>query len=420
MVMTPQTIFIQIAAYRDQQLVPTVLDCIATATYPDRLHFCIAWQHSDDEKIDDIRSLKNINIIDIPYMDSQGACWARNKIQQLYNGETFTLQIDSHHRFVQGWDTLCIEMYNQLRDSGVDKPILTTYAAAFNPAIYPQGRTTTPYRLTFDRFTPEGVVFFLPMAMDNYLTLTGPEPGRFYSGHFCFAPGSFCVDVQHDPNYYFHGEEISIAVRAYTHGYDIFQPHKLVLWHEYTREGRTKHWDDHNNVPVPWSKRDKLSHERNRCLFSMDGSLYSSIDWGPYGFGKKRTLQEYERYAGINFKLRSVQRETLDHKVPPNIPILDDEVWIKSFLRTFKHCLDIYWGDVPMDDYEFWAIIFERENGEQIYRKDIDKESIMRLPRTGDFANIWREFQCEEQPKRWVVWPYSKSKGWCRRIVKDL
>ena len=43
-------------------------------------------------------------IIDIDYKDSQGVCWARNTIQQYYEDEEYTLQLDSHHRFVPNWD----------------------------------------------------------------------------------------------------------------------------------------------------------------------------------------------------------------------------------------------------------------------------------------------------------------------------
>ena len=418
--MTNETIFIQIAAYRDPQLVPTVLDCIAKATNSNRLRFCIAWQHSDDEQIDQIKSLRNIDIIDIPYLESKGACWARNAIQQRYKGETYTLQLDSHHRFVKGWDTILIGMFKQLKKSGVLKPILTTYGSAFDPNNDPQGRTRVPYKLMFDRFIPEGAVFFMPATIDDRLTLTAPQPARFYSGHFCFAPGSFCVEVQHDPNYYFHGEEISIAVRAYTHGYDLFHPHRLVLWHEFTRKGRSKHWDDHNEVKVPWTARNDQSHARNRCLFSMDGAKYDSVDWGRYGLGTKRSLRDYERYAGLNFQLRSIQRETLEGKLPPNTTIVDEDAWLKSFLRMFKHCLDVPWSEVPLDDYDFWAVSFEKEDGTLIYRKDVDQEELRGFSRLGDFANIWREFLCEEQPKRWVVWPHSISKGWGNRIARDI
>ena len=57
-------------------------------------------------------------ILDIPHNETNGTCWARNKIQTKYNGEDYTLQLDSHHRFVKGWDSKCIRMIKQLEKKG--------------------------------------------------------------------------------------------------------------------------------------------------------------------------------------------------------------------------------------------------------------------------------------------------------------
>ena len=46
------------------------------------------------------------------------------------------------------------------------------------------------------------------------------------------------MNVPYDPTLYFLGEEITLAVRAYTHGYDLFHPSETIVWHEYTRNGR--------------------------------------------------------------------------------------------------------------------------------------------------------------------------------------
>ena len=43
------TIFIQIASYRDPQLLPTIKDCISKAKYPENLRFGICWQHCDND-----------------------------------------------------------------------------------------------------------------------------------------------------------------------------------------------------------------------------------------------------------------------------------------------------------------------------------------------------------------------------------
>ena len=242
-----ETIFIQIASYRDPELLKTLKDCLDNAEFPDRLRFGICWQHSDEDEWDTLDQYKNdsrFRILDVNYKDSTGACWARNSIQQLYQGEDYTFQLDSHHRFIRHWDTELIGMLKDLQAKGHAKPLLTSYISSYNPETDPKGRTQSPWLMNFDRFTPEGVIFFLPATIPNYQNLTEPVPSRFYSAHFAFTVGQFAVEVQHDPEFYFHGEEITIAVRAFTHGYDLFHPHKIIAWHEYTRKGRTKQWDD--------------------------------------------------------------------------------------------------------------------------------------------------------------------------------
>jgi glycosyltransferase involved in cell wall biosynthesis len=410
------TIFIQIASYRDPELNNTLKDCISNAKYPENLRFCICWQHSPDESIDEYRNDSRFKIIAVPYKESKGACWARNKIQQFYDGETYTLQLDSHHRFIKHWDELAINMLEDLRIKGYKKPLLTGYIPSYDPDNDPAGRVNVPWKMNFDRFIPEGAVFFLPASIDDFAERSEPIPSRFYSAHFCFTDGAFCKEVPHDPELYFHGEEISIAVRAYTWGYDLFHPHKILAWHEYTRKGRTKHWDDDKD----WGNKNAKSHLRNRKLFEMDGEV-RDVDFGLYGFGTERTLEDYEKYAGISFKKRAIQKHTQDNLLPPNPSFDSNEEYENSFLKIFKHCIDIRYEQVPEKDYDFWVVAFHDELDETIHRKDADKDEIQRMLKDPDkYCKIWREFNCESRPKYWVVWPHSESKGWCERITGNL
>jgi hypothetical protein len=411
-------IFIQIASYRDPQLIPTIKDCIKNAKKPENLVFSIAWQRSKEDEwdnLDEFLNDKRFKIIDINYEDSKGACWARNQLQQQYNGEEYTIQLDSHHRFAENWDDDCIKMIKQLQKKGHKKPLLTGYVSSFDPDNDPAGRIQAPWKMNFDRFIPEGAVFFLPATIDDYQQRTEPVPARFYSAHFCFTLGSFVIEVPHDPEYYFHGEEISIAVRAYTWGYDLFHPHKTVVWHEYTRKGRTKQWDDDKQ----WVSKNVHCHKRNRKLFEMDGEV-KDVDFGIYDFGKERTLEDYERYAGISFKKRAVQKYTVDNNLAPNPPLYGDE-FNSSFLSIFKHCIDVTFDRVPENDYDFWVVAFHDEKDETLFRKDADRDEINRLKNDPDgYCKIWREFTVETKPKYWIVWPHSESKGWMERIKGDL
>ena len=414
------TIFIQIASYRDPQLLLTLKDCIAKAKYPDNLRFGIAWQHSSEDSWDDISEFKNdsrFSILDIDYKDSKGACWARNEIQQLYKEEKYTLQLDSHHRFAQDWDKIMVDMVKSLQKAGHKKPLITSYIPSFDPDNDPAARVQTPWKMNFDRFIPEGAVFFLPATFDLWDDPSNPLPARFYSAHFAFTLGKFAKEVQHDPDYYFHGEEISIAVRAYTHGYDLFHPNKVVCWHEYTRKGRTKQWDDDKE----WGKRNSDCHLKNRKLFGMDGEK-QDINFGKYGFGKVRTLKNYEKYAGLSFSKRAIRQDVKDNKPPSETnQSISDEEFNDSLLSIFKHCIDISYGQVSENDYDFWAVIFKDEHDKDIFRQDAIPDEIHRMKNDPDgYCKVWREFQTQITPKKWIVWPHSISKGWYEMITGYL
>lgn len=412
-------IFVQIASYRDPQLIPTIDDMLENSKNPENLRIGICHQYHPEDEFSDLSKYDDddrFRIIDVLYSESKGACWARHQIQQVYSGETYTLQIDSHMRFEKDWDTTLIEMINQLQEKGHKKPLLTGYVPSFSPKNYPEGRVNVPWRMSFDRFIPEGAVFFLPESIPDWEQLTLPVPARFYSAHFCFTLGQFSEEVQHDPEFYFHGEEISIGVRAFTHGYDLFHIHKVVIWHEYTREGRTKQWDDDKD----WVNKNNLAHKKNRQLFGMDGEV--ELDFGKYGFGTERTLKDYEKYSGLHFSKRAVQQYTLDKHYPPNpYDFENEEEWLESFTTIFKHCIDLSFSQVPEKDYDFWVVAFHDENDETLNRKDADVNEINRMLKDpSGYCKIWREFQTTDKPHHWVVWPHSKSKGWCDRITGNL
>jgi hypothetical protein len=417
-----ETIFIQIASYRDPELLSTLKNLLETASDPTRLKICIAWQHSLEDTWDNLDQYKDdprFIILNFDYTESKGVCWARNQIQQHYNNETYTLQLDSHHRFIQNWDKELIGMYKYLKNKGHKKPLITTYLPSYFPESEPNNRTQEVWKMDFNRFTPEGYIFTFPSTIENWKELTEPVPARFYSAHFAFTTGQFCKEVKHDPNMYFHGEEPSIAARAYTWGYDLFHPHKIIAWHEYTREGKKKHWDD----STTWTETDKISHQRYRTLHEMDGQQCTPCArkaLGEYYFGDVRSLQDYELYAGMRFKDRKIQQYTLDRQNPPNPLLNTPEEYENSLLSRFKHCIDVHKSHFHENDYDFWVIAFEKHNGEVLARVDADENEVNNLLSTsGEWIQIWKEYD-GPKPDKWVVWPHSKSKGYIERLEQNL
>ena len=77
-----QRIFVQIAAYRDPELIPTIKDMMERADNPENLRFGICWQyHPDDEYNDDMFEFMNddrFQIIKVDARRGHGTCWARH------------------------------------------------------------------------------------------------------------------------------------------------------------------------------------------------------------------------------------------------------------------------------------------------------------------------------------------------------
>ena len=154
----------------------------------------------------------------------------------------------------------------------------------------------------------------------------------------------------------------------------------------------------------------------------MDGEK-RDIDFGIYGFGKERTLKDYERYSGLCFKTRGIQQIVMDKRPPPDPQSanMTDEEFDNSLLNIFKHCIDIQYGQVPEEDYDFWAVAFRDKDGKDMFRKDADAQEIASFKNDPDgYCKVWREFQTKQLPYDWIVWPHSKSKGWAEAIVGRL
>lgn len=413
-------IFVSLASYRDPELLPTIKNMLENAAHPENLNIVIAWQHSTEDVWDTVDEYLNdprFKIIDIPYSESEGVCWARNKIQELYSGEDYYLQLDSHHRFSKNWDTTLLDYLHFLQAKGHYKPILTAYLPGYFPNNDPDGRNIEVWGLNIDRFMPAGVPFLRPFHINDYLNHHEPIPTRFVSGHFIFTIGKFVEEVPYDPNLYFHGEESSLSGRAYTNGYDLFAPHRPIIWHEYTREGKKKHWDDSRT----WSEKDKASYARFRKIFDMDEVPCSSCQrraLGNYGLGSVRSLEQYEKYAGLKFKTRQIHQETLENKTPP---IKGD--YESGLANKIKTCIDVYKGDLAEQDYDLIVVALLDKNGNDIYRQDATGDEIKALLGSNpndQFVHIWREFESSSQPVKSRVWPHSISKGWLNPIEKEI
>ena len=57
--------------------------------------------------------------------------------------------------------------HKRLVKKGIKKPLITSYAPSFEPDNDPDSRIQKPWRMDFDRFSPDGNVHFLPSTVDD-------------------------------------------------------------------------------------------------------------------------------------------------------------------------------------------------------------------------------------------------------------
>jgi hypothetical protein len=90
------------------------------------------------------------------------------------------------------------------------------------------------------------------------------------------------------------GEELCIAIRSYTRGWDIYAPNEMVIWHFYTRADRPKVWKDDAARTEKWSEIEKQS-------YAIQKDILLGKEDGVFGIGDWERYLSYQKMIGINF-----------------------------------------------------------------------------------------------------------------------
>lgn len=292
------TIFVSIASYRDPDCQNTVRDLFEKAAHPERVVIGICLQIVPDEDADCLVSTQRpqqLRVIEVHASESRGACWARSRVQELWRGEDYFFQVDSHMRFVPGWDEKLIATLGKCAG---EKPVLSTYPLEFTPP---------------DQFAPDKLVTIRPKGFDDDGVLAQnstqspldkaperPAPSPFISAGMLFTSGRVVEEVPYDPYLYFTGEEITLGVRLWTSGWDIYCPNEVIAYHNYTKQPeRPRHW-----VDQAWGDLNQRSRRRIRHILGIEAGSDRDelVEIARYGLGSTRTLAEYETFSGLDFK----------------------------------------------------------------------------------------------------------------------
>jgi prolyl 4-hydroxylase len=312
------TIFIAIAAYCEPELVTTIESCLTNARRPDRLRFGICLQYDESDPLTSSTSLDQysqdirVRYVKYPYTDSRGGCWARNIAQQLYVDERYTLQIDAHSQMLESWDVILIEMLHELPSQ---KPLITAF-----PPLYYFSDGARVYEYIDDlsqvntalakQWNQDGSIHH-PQAIIAENNSAYPRRTRFLSGAFVFTLGIWNEEVRQDPEHFYTGEEFALTLRSFTHGYDLFDPSQIVVWHRLHPMPNRKFWHDNDSNEV--QRRHDNALRRLRWLYEGD----PENQLGCYGLGPVRGLEDFNVYSGLDCRTYAIHDDARNG-VPPN------------------------------------------------------------------------------------------------------
>jgi hypothetical protein len=282
------TIFVSLAAYREAEIRTTILSAIANAKNPEDIYFGVFAQADDDEFID-VSDIPNVRQERVLASEAKGAGYARHRAEQLYEGEDYFLQIDSHCIFMKNWDDGLVKWHRMIqKETGRDKIILSSWAM---PYRYEDGElvlnstithawhwkgTIRPHYNTIVPYNGIWTAYRVPMD-DEY------HESFCVLGGLIFSTGNLVAEVPSDPRISWHGEEILYTLRAYTRGWRVYSIKDAYIYHHYDRDLK-RIWDDNAN----WRK---FNHESITTSYKILSLNEDSI----YGIGDISEYMEYQQ-----------------------------------------------------------------------------------------------------------------------------
>lgn len=301
-----ETIFINIPCYQDPEIWETISSFLNNAEHPERIYFGITNQ-TDNFKLhtEVLERFPNVKMHLLVPGSLAGCQPARLKSHEFYNNQDYYLNMDSHMRSIKGWDTLIIQELKDVSDE-FGPSVLTGYVAAYdkdemNQDIIPDVDYTTVFHMNeknIDHFMHHGIPQFISYTHKTNKAIKSP----YISGHFFFTTGKALLDAPFVKDVLFTEEEIFMAVRFFTAGYNLFQPHRTYVYHRYGRGGRRLFWED---FPENWYEKNEESKNFVNNVFKNEIISKES------GLLDKRTLGEFEEYSGINFRTRTLSEDVI-------------------------------------------------------------------------------------------------------------
>jgi hypothetical protein len=293
------TIFVSISSYRDQELKPTILDILGKSSGNHQITFGVHISYLEESEID-LPDLPNIKYVASRVPENIGVGSGRYISHNFYNNEDFYLQCDSHSRFIKDWDEIAISSILDYQSYGISKPLLTMYPANYwykdltfteieTDMMDISYRTNISFNEKPEDFKNLRIPSQLAVPCENNIFTKSVSAGCIFTVGPFMAPNRGMA---------FWGEEILMAARAYTHGYDLMVPKQQFMYHLYYNWANP----EINRRKIFWQDFPDKFESMNKASRDLIYMVLTEELVGDGLLGTERTLSEYGIFAGLDFK----------------------------------------------------------------------------------------------------------------------
>jgi len=325
-----ETIFVNLACYRDPECVQTLYSLFSTAANPTRVWVGLLDQSYDHDTniLEEYARLckkrrtynysNQIRRYHLLPSKSRGHIVCRYLVDHfLFRSEKYHLTIDSHTLFVKYWDYHMCEELNKLISPQCPHPVLTmdppTYHVTSRSAVSDFNQEPGYYMSCSDK-PKKG--YLLPSIVSESMQHVPdhPIPTCLWSGAMSFSRSASIRRVPFDPHlsYVHTGENVYMAARLFTHGLQCFHPTRSYMA---SMKGHSYRYTVFDQFTKKQQKERTKAYQRMYLILGLGVKLLSpqqqreryqdkvlTQDANVYGLGTVRTLDDYFAASGLNWK----------------------------------------------------------------------------------------------------------------------
>ena len=322
-------ITVLIAAWRKSRLTKTLHALLSKADHPSRVFFGVVQQHAEGDEdcmVGLCRELgtpitllpgstvkepkfagtaackyfDQVRVVRMTTAEAKGPVFARSRQPEtLRDGDDFCMQIDAHTDGVQGWDTKMLAEWGHTEN---EYAVITSYPTN----VHDMGKNTNKH---WEMPHLCGGAIVGPGLISNSQAsaaagLTRPLLTPLWAAGLSFMKCHAERNVPNDPELkgIFSGEAYGRGARLWTHGYDFYsamRPH-IGVWSMNKMQEAGSHMGASSGTTPAEAAAATL---RLTTLLQWPGTDHSPAalaKLGKWGLGKRRSLEQYAAFSGID------------------------------------------------------------------------------------------------------------------------